>query len=245
MRVKDIIERVLLLYHDENYLRIKQQQYLQLLDDAILQLILTRPDAHEKRDVMKLSPGPRQHLPEEAFSLIDIYSNKFKIAEPDEYTDGKPVFQVARKDLDYFSNWYDNLDEHTQIDEFAFDVRSPKQFWVNPPVAETVPIYIEIGYSYQHPQYSLMTEDYDDILEMELEVSDEFRNAIINYLLYLLYSTDSTSELDRSIADKYLNNFYQLLGVDGKSSLEAYPHILERTTQGLNLHGANVAPTGA
>ena len=55
MRVKDIIERVLLLYHDENYLRIKQQQYLQLLDDAILQLILTRPDAHEKRDVMKLS----------------------------------------------------------------------------------------------------------------------------------------------------------------------------------------------
>ena len=90
-----------------------------------------------------------------------------------------------------------------------------------------------------------MLEDYEDILEMELEISDEFRNAIINYLLYLLYSTDSTSQFDRTIADRYLNNFYQLLGVDGKSALETYPHIIEKTTQGLNLHGANIAPKGA
>ena len=47
MKVKDIINRVILLYHDEDYVRMTEQQYLRFLDDALLQLILARPDAHE------------------------------------------------------------------------------------------------------------------------------------------------------------------------------------------------------
>lgn len=244
MKVKDIIDRVLLLYHDESYLRIKQEQYLRILDDAILQLILTRPDAHEKRTVVRLLPGPRQALPEEAFSLIDVYVNKFQIPDLNDYTDGKPVFQVARKDLDYFSNWYAlSSDPTNQIDEFAFDVRTPKQYWVNPPVDKDIPVYVEIGYSYKHPQFALLEEEYEDILEMDVDISEEFRLAIINYMLYTLYSTDSTSQFDRQIADKYLQTFYQNLGFDTKSNLEAYSRLIETKNQGIGIHEATDAPT--
>ena len=104
MKVKDIINRVILLYHDEDYVRMTEQQYLRFLDDALLQLILARPDAHEKREVVKLATGARQNLPVDAYTLIDVYLNKTYIADINTYLDGKPIYQVARKDLDYFNN---------------------------------------------------------------------------------------------------------------------------------------------
>lgn len=236
MTVKDIIDRVLLLYHDEAYLRVQKQQYLQLLDDAILQTILVRPDAHEKRETLQLKPGPRQELPAGAYALIDVYNNKMPISGFDEALDGKPIYQVARKDLDYYNNWYVNESTRTEVDEFAFDIRSPKKFWVNPPVPMGRDVYVEVGYSYEHLKYSTLETDYDSVLLLELDISEEFRTAIINYMLYLLYSTDSTSELDRQIAQDYLNAFYQTLGVISKATLDGAPHVKEETNHGMNLH---------
>ena len=236
MRVKDIIDRVTLMYHDETYWRMNQKQYLQLLDDAILQTILLRPDAHEKREIIKLDPGTRQRLPKGAYTLIDIYANKFYIDSLDIYTDGKPIYQVARKSLDYFSNWYSAQEESNEINEFAYDVRTPKDYWVNPPVGNTVPVYVEIGYSYSCEQYSEMEDDYEEILEMEIPISNEFRNALVSYMLYLCYSTDSTSQFDRQIADKYLQNFYQSLNLEYTVGVTMTSRIKEFTTQGIGVH---------
>lgn len=238
MTVKDIIDRVLLLYHDEAYIRVQKHQYLQLLDDAILQTILVRPDAHEKRETLQLKPGPRQELPKDAYALIDIYNNKIPTSPGylEDALDGKPVYQVARKDLDYYSNWYAKPGARSEIDEFAFDIRSPKKFWVNPPVPTDKNVYVELGYSYEHTKYSLLDSDYESVLLLKLEIPEEFRTAIISYMLYLLYSTDSTSELDRQIAQNYLNTFYQTLGIIGKSTFDNAPHIKEETHHGMNLH---------
>ena len=238
MTVKDIIDRVLLLYHDEQYIRVQKHQYLQLLDDAILQTILVRPDAHEKRETLQLKPGPRQELPDDAYALVDIYNNRIplNINDPNDAMDGKPVYQVARKDLDYYSNWYSNPSSRSEIDEFAFDIRSPKKFWVNPPVPYDTKVYVEIGYSYQHTKYSNLDTDYESVLLLELEIPEEFRTALVSYMLYLLYSTDSTSEMDRQIAQDYLQTFYQTLGIVNKATFDNAPHIKEETHHGMNLH---------
>lgn len=234
MRVKDIISRVTLMYHDETYSRITQTQYLQLLDDAIMQLVLTRPDSHEKRTVIQLEPGARQELPTEAFVLTDIYNNKTKLSA-DSYADGRPVFQVARKNLDYFSNWYGADTAIVGINEFAYDNRTPRYFWVNPPVGDT-PVYVEIAYSYQVPQYADLTDSFDAVMDMELPISNVFRMALINYLLYLLYSTDSTSQADRAIAQDYLKSFYTGLQLEYQTEVTAIPRIIEQTTKGIGVH---------
>lgn len=242
MKVKDIINRVLVMYHDEQFYRLKEDAYLRILDDAILQTILTRPDAHEKREVIRLQPGTRQRLPEGAFSLIDVYANKFYIPELDIYSDGKPVYQVSRKSLDYFMNWYTNTEQLNEIDEFVYDIRTPKDYWVNPPVGDRLPIYVEIGYSCECPQYASMEEDFEDVMNMEVPISIEFRNAIVDYMLYLCYSTDSTSQFDRTIADRYLQSFYQNLSQEYDSGLNATARIKEFTTRGIGVH-ENTTPT--
>lgn len=239
MKVKDIIDRVTLLYHDLDYRRINQKQYLLLLDDAILETINVRPDSHEKHEVIKLKSGPRQRIPEDGYTLIDVYANKYYIQELDTYYEGKPVFQVARKDLDYLYNWYTSVEDIHYINEFAFDVRTPRDFWVNPPVNSNRDVYVEIGYSYRHPEFSaidLEVVPFKDVMELPIELADEFRNALIMYVLYKLFSTDSTSNNDVQLAAQYLQNFYNALKVDYSSSLLATSRIIEPTTEGIGVH---------
>lgn len=242
MKVKDIINRVILLYHDEDYVRMTEQQYLRFLDDALLQLILSRPDAHEKREVVKLTTGARQTVPADAYTLLDVYLNKIYIQELDTYLDGKPVYQVSRKDLDYFSNWYSTTGNTESINEFAFDLRTPKNYWVNPPVTSTPDVYIEIGYSYGIDPYADTTDTFAETLEKDVPVSVEFRNALVNYMLYLCYSVDSTSQYDRTVADKYLQMFIQLTQLDDKASLSASSRIIENTTRGIGLYSSGAQP---
>lgn len=244
MKVKDIINRVILLYHDEDYVRMTEQQYLRFLDDALLQLILARPDAHEKRDVVKLSPGARQTLPDEAYTLIDVYLNKVHLKDINTYLDGKPIYQVARKDLDYFNNWYSVSGNTEEINEFAYDIRTPKSYWVNPPVTNSPDVYVELGYSYGVPAFADTTDEYAVTLEKVVPVSEEFRNALVNYMLYLCYSVDSTSQYDRTVADKYLQLFVQMLQLDNKTSLTSSNRIIENTTQGIGVY-STAAPMTA
>ena len=245
MRVKDIISRVTLLYHDKDYIRLTKRQYLQMLDDALLQLVLTRPDSHENREIMKLAVGAKQQLPPNAIHLLDIYLNKEYIEELDTYVDGKPVYQVSRKDLDYFNSaWYKNVNSNTHIDEFAYDLRTPKTFLVNPPVGNHSPVYVELGYSCPCASFSLMPEEDDVIFEKELPISEEYRNALVNYILYLCFSVNVTSENDQSIAARYLQVFMQLLNAENTSSIVSAGHIKEDTTSGLGLYTANSGSTG-
>lgn len=228
MRVRDIIERAAALYNDLEYVRVPIGTYLDLLDDAILQLILSRPDSHVKHDVVQLKTGTKQLLPEDGFTIIDIYMNKKAnvTTDPDtgldvvEFTNYRPVWQVQRKDLDYYDNWQgDNINKNLDyINEFAYDERSPRVFWVTPFVGDEAKVFVEMDYSYGNEKYGLIyeqkLEDLEDILNKKIDISDTFTGPLVSYVLYLLYSTDSTSVVDREVASKYEQSFYQALGLE-------------------------------
>lgn len=233
MRVKDIISRVILMYHDEDYARITKYQYLQMLDDAIMQVVLVRPDSHEKRVVVPLAKGARQSLPDDAITLIDVYANAQPLPDG-THADGKPILQVSRKDLDYFSNWYSDLATGADITEFAYDQRFPNKFWVNPPVGD-LPTYAELGYSFEVPSYAdaLTSEDlFMQVLDMEIPISNRFRTALVSYMLYLLYSTDSTSQADRQVAASYLSAFNTELTQGYAAELSVIPRVKAETLGG-------------
>lgn len=220
IKVKDIIERVLVLYNDQDYARISQKQYLQFLDDALTQLVLSRPDAHVKTSIEQLITGTRQSLPADGSALIDIYLNR-----PGGTGIGSPVLQVERKDLDYFSSWHEALAEDiTEINEYAYDIRSPRTFWVSPPVGG-IPVYVEMDYAYNFDSYAdqLESDTYDNILEMDIPVEVVFKGPIVNYMLMLLYSTDSSSAHDRTVSQKYEQMFYQALGLEYQASVVIAP----------------------
>ncbi len=234
MKVKDIISRVILTYHDEDYSRITKHQYLQLLDDALMHLVLTRPDVHTIKRVVQLEAGTKQQIPMDGYALVDIYANMVHI-DGTEWGIGKPVFQVDRKDLDYFSSWHTAVPTKYQITEFAYDKRSPKHYWVSPPVADGETIHVEMEYSYGFPQYSELSLSFEDVLEAQIDVDELYRTPIVNYMLYLLFSTDSTSQFDTQIATKYEKSFYQGLGVEYSASVDVVPRIVETTLSGVGV----------
>ena len=144
------------------------------------------------------------------------------LVSPGVYSNGAPVFQVERKDLDYFSDWHSVSANPTEINEFTYDLRTPRTFFVSPPVG-TNPIYVEMDYSYGVPQFAGLVANWDDILATDIPVNEVFRGPIVSYLLFLLYSTDSTSVNDRQIAQRYEASFYQALGIEYKAVANVVP----------------------
>lgn len=223
MTVRDVIESVTLRYNDTGYVRLTQDQYLKFLDDSILKLILVRPDANVKTDIVGLASGTRQEIPSDGYALIDIYMNKNGV-DPN-WTNGAPVLQVERKDLDYFSNWHTTGSTITEIDEFAYDSRSPRTFWVSPPPASADTVYVEMDYSFGVDSYAEMTDDFDTILDMEIPIEDIFQTALISNMLHLCFSTDSSAMNDMSVAAQYEQSFYQGLGLEYQASVVVQPKI--------------------
>lgn len=226
MKVSDIINRVTLLYNDMDYVRLSKHQYLEFLDDAINKLIMMRPDVWVKTDVVKLNPGIRQTIPDDAYALIDIYCNATK-EEDNTFTFGEPVFQVERRDLDYFSDWRRTTPSDV-VYEFVYDRKTPRQFFVNPPVAKDKDVYVEMAYS--APYVSFAEMDDDVAMQQDLQLMGNYRGPIVDYMLYLAYSTDSTSANDRQIAQQCVQSFYQSLGQEYNASVIAMPKIDELPT---------------
>ena len=225
MLVNDVLESVTLRYNDTDYVRLSQSQYLKFLDDAISKLILVRPDAHVKTAIVGLAEGTRQTIPSDGYALIDIYMNKEEVATA-TYDNGAPVLQVERKDLDYFSDWHNAATTSTEIDEFAYDSRSPRTFWVSPPPSADDTVFVEMDYSYGHVvKFADLTDDFDDILLMTIDIEDIFKSALIAYMLYLCFSTDSSALSDMQLAAAYEQTFFQGLGIEYQASLLVQPKI--------------------
>lgn len=222
MKVKDILSRVTTRYNDKDYTRVDQSMYLMFLDDAISQLIMARPDAHVKTSIEQLVAGTRQTLPADGLNLIAIYRNMTRVGA--DFVEGSPILQVEREQLDVFSNWHDGA-ATDQVDEYAYDERSPKTYWVSKPIDSHAVVYVEMDYSYPLDKFSYLTDDFDTILEMDVPLEDVFINPLVAYMLHLLYSTDSGSELDVTLSQRYEQVFYQSLGLEYKAKQLVKPKV--------------------
>ncbi len=214
MQVKDIIERASLLYNDVDFARVSERQYLQFLDDAIVQVILARPDAHAMTRMVELRQGPRQTLPDEAYSLIDIPYNVTATSDV-EYTYGAPIRKVEQNDLDSYGSWVAQ-EPAPEILEFCYDSKTPRSFMVNPPAAEGTTV--EMQFSYEPESYADSDEAFVEVMEYEIPLLSIYRSALVDYMLYLLYSSDSTSATDRAVAAAYESSFLKQLAVQGQSA---------------------------
>lgn len=235
MKVKDILDRVTTLYNDLEYIRVPESLYLKFIDDALNQLVLLRPDCHVKTAVVKLNKGTRQTLPEDGCTLIEIYMNKKKEINPssgeEEFFNYYPITHVERNDLDFFSNWQSYSNAATSKDyitEFSYEKKSPKVYWVSPYVGEK-DVYVEMDYSYTFPRVGDMLPDdtgsYIEAEQTEIDLQDIWLGPLCNYVLYNLYNVDSTSQLDRQIAQSYLQAFYQSVSLEDSSASAVVPEI--------------------
>lgn len=171
------------------------------LNQALIMLALVRPDATAKIFTLNCVAGTRQKLPEDGLKLLNVVRN----IKADGGI-GRAIRLVNISDLDAI-----NPDWHSEVPkdlakEYMFDERTPKHFYVYPPVTATTKI--EIEYSAQPPEIKDLSQ--------EFPVDMTYMQVVQEFILYKLLS----GEGGQGQGDKHLQTGLALLGA--KPNIDNY-----------------------
>jgi hypothetical protein len=154
IKVVDIFRRVGEVLHDKAHDRWSLEELLDWLNDAQHEIVMQRPDANVvTEEFYTVEHSSKQDLPSSGLRLIDIVRN---IGGSNE-----PITLFDRKTLDTtVPNWH-NSDPTYDIENYVYDERNPKVFYLYPrPDFDAI---IEIVYSTAPKQIAI--DDYEDINE--------------------------------------------------------------------------------
>lgn len=163
------------------------------LNQALSMLILVRPDVTATFDEFVCIAGTRQTIPKEATRLLKVVRNIKANGVL-----GRAVRLVNQHDLDSADpNWHSGTPKDT-AKEYMFDDRSPRWFYVYPPVLAGVKLEIE---------YALFPK-YAETLADTLSVDAIYQQPLQEFMLYKLLS----GEGGQGQGMQHYNNALSLLG---------------------------------
>ena len=173
----------------------------QFLNSAMRMVAIHRPDSTARMVNVPLVAGPRQVIPDDGVSLLELVRNMG--TDIDNPTPGVPIIKVERSALDtYDPNWYQG-DEAVEIYNYAYDkFTNPFVFWVAPSPQEGV--VVEMVHSIDPPPVTLP----EDILPMP----GIYHSPIVHWMLYEIMSGDN-SDVNYQKADHHYRAFHQVLGL--------------------------------
>ena len=137
-----------------------------------------------------------------------------KILNSNNASDGsQPVSSPHVVEYEDFMRTYDtwqNDQTGTEIDEYAYDERDPKRFYITPG-SDGVNRYAEVLQAVSPADLSAMTDP--------LTVGDIYAPALAEWVMYRVFGQDSeyTPNYGRSI--NHLKNMYSMLGRKGPADL--------------------------
>lgn len=186
-----------------------QVSMVDLVNAAIREVAINRPDATAITEPVQLELGSRQVIPtvathgasRDALSLLELIQNM----GADGATPGEPCFLVTREAM----SAYDWNVTGTEVDNYAYDkLLNPQVFYVSPSLSERV--YVEATYSATPPAVATPAD--------VLPIPDTFAGPLQQWILYLIYAGDN-SDANFTRAQHHATAFYQSLGVKLKADL--------------------------
>lgn len=163
------------------------------LNQALAMLTLVRPDATAKVENLVCVAGTRQDLPADGLRLLKAVRN---IKEDGAI--GRAIRLVNISDLDSINpDWHSEAPKEI-AKEYMFDERSPKHFYVYPPMKSGAKIEIE---------YSAMPTEITDLAQ-DLPVDMVYMQPLQEFILYKLLS----GEGGRGQGAQHYNTGMSLLG---------------------------------
>lgn len=212
MKAIDIIEDAARTLRDRKYVRWTKEDHYKFLTAAKRSLVIARPDAKSITRSVRLAPySTRQEIPEDGFALIDIVRNM----GADGLQPGYPVSVVGKADIDAaIMNWHYG-ESSSQVDNFCFDERNSRFFYVYPVPGDLV--HVEMVFS-QYP--TIVTGD-DDVIDVE----DVFYEPLLAYCLYRAFSVNNDSSADMEKAKSYLASFFTMIGQESQAAGMVSPNV--------------------
>jgi hypothetical protein len=210
--VQTILDRVvdLLLDNDraEGEARWSDAELIRWINDSRMAIITRKPSACSKIATVPLVAGSHQTVPSDGTLLFDVICNMGTGSTP-----GRSIRRTDRQNIDDDDLYWHQSTPKTEISQFTFDDRTPKDFFVWPPaVADTT---IRISYAAIPAEVT----DSTDTLDIGLEVMD----AVVNYVAYRAKSKDS-QYANAAEAAAFYGAFGEALGIQAQTQNAASPN---------------------
>lgn len=167
------------------------------LNNALLNVVLQRPDASSVVKTHICVEGCKQALTSDDLCLLDCIYSLDENGDPDTV-----LTLIDRKDLDiYNSSWYQSKDSAPY--HWAYDrLNAPRIFWVYPGCATGDSLLVNV--SEKPTTISAPTTT--------ISIPDLYKPALDAWVLYEVLASD-TDDANWQKATQYQQTFYQILGV--------------------------------
>jgi hypothetical protein len=198
--VQSILDEVAGDIQDTGKVRTTNARLLEFYNNALLQVVIVRPDANADSKAVALVTGTKQDIPDGDIRLLDVVRNMGVAGN----TPGNAILQGDMDTQNRYSPGWHSAAGSQVVEEWFYDFkRNPTVFYVSPPV--TTPCYVEMTVA------SSPTTVTDPNTDMEFE--DVYKGPVMHWMKYLFYvrQTESAFALNKAITHE--RSFYQSLGI--------------------------------
>lgn len=207
-KVKDVLFRVSTQLQDTapQFTTWTERELVDWLNDAQKAIAKYVPYSCIRSDVIKLKTGTKQSI--ESIAAVDIIPGDGSTAAlvrgtflegivrnmgADGLTPGVAVSLISRDMLDACNPSWHSAATKSRVDEYTFDVKTPKIFYVSPPIG-TIPTWVEVNYLADPTVIAYAgTTLYgmDGSSTVTITVDDKYVDDLVNYVLARAQMIDS------------------------------------------------------
>lgn len=219
IKVIEIIKRVEDVLQDSNvrWPRVELQNWL---NESYLQIALLRPDASSKTGTLTCVAGSRQTITSgfsTALRLLDVVRNLASSSNK------KVVRLIERSVLDDQRPAWHNDTASVNIQNYTFDIRQPKEFFVFPPA--TTSAQLEVVYADLPGTHSLSEANLHPTTGSAevIKVDDTYLSVITDWILYRAFSKDAEFAANAARAGAHYQTFMSSIGNKTQSDVGSSP----------------------
>jgi len=204
-----LIERAGEILLDEEHKRWLKPELINWINDAARETIVRRPAARAVATVLALKAGTRQEIPARGVELLDVPRN----IGADGVKPGRAIRRCERALLDDQNPDWHTLKPKNAARHFTFDERSPRVFYVYPPVIEGTKV--ETLHSELPPEVTAETDT--------LDMGEEYINTLLDYMCFRALSKDSEFA-NGTIAAAHYQAFADAVGANNETTTANSPN---------------------
>lgn len=202
--VRSLLNRAAALLSDEEFVRWKESELLEWLNDA--QRVIARgpaSDVYVLRDNLACAGGSVQNLPEDNLRLIDVVKN---------VSSGRSILQADYAMANTLApTWREST--AGEAENYFYDERNPHQVELYPP--QSGGELVEIVYNADPP---------DAQITGNLVINDTFADAVLDFMVYRALSKDTEdTATDMRKADRYYQAFLVGAGLKDATDIMVEP----------------------
>lgn len=209
--VQDIYDRVidLLLDLDRSQPRWPDAELVRWINDSRMAIIVRRPQACSQIAIVPLVSGSKQSIPTDGILLLDVIRNMGMSGA----TPGRSIRRTDRQNIDDVQLYWHKATTTSEVSQYTFDDRLPKDFYVYPPTKGGV--QVEMAYA-KIPE--AITE-----IGGNIDIGLEYMDAVVNYVAYRAKAKDS-EYANAAEAAAYYGAFGESLGVATNTQVSNSPN---------------------